>query len=240
MARYIMADIHGDMDSFNKMLKKIDFKSGEDFLIINGDVFDRGENGVEIMFMIMDMVKKGDAVMLKGNHELFGQMYMEGTLSENNWIRFFGESTLNSLKELNYEKRSEVLEFIKGLPLYLEYDIPQFGKTVITHTGLMNDYIVTDEIGKILVVESIESAAQKDEYNLLISSDIHFWRHEQLEMLDKYIICGHVPTYQLGQEYTGKIMKTRKYIDIDAGAGYKSMGGRLSCYSIDDNKEFYV
>ena len=240
MATYVIADIHGDMKAFEKMLEKIEFTSGKDFLIVNGDVLDRGDYGLEVLFLVKDMVDRQDAIFIKGNHEMFAQMFLEGRLTEKDWSRYYGEHTMKSIKKLDDEKKRELLEYIKKLPLYMELDIPKYKKTVIIHTGLMNDYIVTYDNDKIDVTESIKKACANDEYSLLISADIHYWRHEQLEKMDKFIICGHVPTYQLGQEYTGKILKTRKYMNIDAGAGYRDWGGRLACYSIDEDKEFYV
>ena len=61
-----------------------------------------------------------------------------------------------------------------------------------------------------------------------------------VEKFDKYIICGHVPTYQLGPEHTGKVLETRAYLDLDAGAGYREQGGRLACYRCEDGKCFYI
>ena len=240
MATYIIADIHGDLASFQKMMQIIQFNDEVDYLIVDGDVLDRGEHGIEILFRVKEMVEKGCALMIKGNHELFAQMYMEGLLSEKEWTRFYGEATLDSLKKLDEEKREELLGFIKSLPLYIERETPLHKATVITHTGLMDDYLVTKSDDGIDVIASIEKAAVKDEYSLLISADIHYWGREQLRRLDKFIICGHVPTYQLGPEYTGKVLETRAYLNIDAGAGYREQGGRLACYRCEDGKAFYI
>ncbi len=233
MSSYIISDIHGDLRSFKKILKEIEFNEQKDFLIINGDVLDRGEQGINTLFIVKTMVENGGALMIKGNHELFAQMYMEGTLSERRWILFSGEATLRDLKSLTDEKGEEILSFIRQMPLYIERDIPKFGKTVITHSGLIDDCLVTRQDGIIGVAESIELAKKMDEYQLLVSADIHYWGCDRLAMLDKYIICGHVPTYQLDPEYTGKILETRAYMDIDAGAGYREQGGKLACYCID-------
>ena len=240
MATYIISDIHGDMDMFKKMLEEICFKSGEDFLIVNGDVLDRGENGVEILFMVKEMMEKGDALMLKGDHELMAQMYMEGALTESQWIKSFGESTIGGIKKLEKEKQDEMLEFIKELALFTEVDIPKYGKTIITHTGLKSGNLIEKPDGSIDVENSIAAAIENDEHGFLNSADIHYWGHERLDKLDRFIICGHVPSYQLGPEYTGRIFRCKKYMDIDAGAGYRDRGGKLACYSVDEDKEYYV
>ncbi len=178
--------------------------------------------------------------MLKGNHEHFAQMYMEGTLTDRKWVLFSGESSLRDLQSLEEQKRGELLCFIKELPIYMERDLPKYGKTVITHSGLKDEYLVYGSDERIDVVDSIEKAYQNDEYSLLVSADIHYWGKDQLAKFDKYIICGHVPTYQLGPEHTGKVLETRAYLDLDAGAGYRVHGGRLACYRCEDGKCFYI
>lgn len=240
MSTYILSDIHGDIDAFEKMLKEIDYRAEKDFLIINGDVLDRGEHGVELLLIIMDMVKRNEAIMLKGNHELFAQMYLEGTMTENMWVRFYGEASIKGLNALEDGKKAEVLDFIKNLPLYMEREVPGLGQTVITHSGLKEGHLVTKADEKTDVVASIVEALEDDEYELLTSADIHYWPVSTHRTFDKYIICGHQPTFQLGPEYLGKIYRSRYYMDIDAGAGNRSFGGKLACLCLDDGKEFYI
>ena len=235
-----MSDIHGDLLSFNKMMEKIDFKEGEDFLIVNGDVLDRGEHGIELLLRIKKMVENGHALMLKGNHELFAQRYMEGALSEREWTLYSGAASLKSLKELDEAERNGLLEFIRTLPIYIEREIAKYGNAVITHTGLMDSCLVTGQDEKIDVVESIKKAAENNEDDLLISADIHYWGRDRLMKLDKFIVCGHVPTYQLGPEYTGKIMEARSYMNIDVGTVYRKYGGKLACICIDSGSVWYV
>ena len=235
-----MSDIHGDLLAFKRMLKKISFNEKEDSLIINGDILDRGEHGIELIFMVKDMVDAGYAVAIKGNHELYAQRFMEGKLSAKEWTSYSGGATLRELLELDDKKKEELLDFIKKMPLYIEYEGFKARGTVINHTGLMEGLLVTGPDEKIDVVESVKKAAETDEDDLLISADIHYWGREQLGRLDKFIICGHIATYQLGPEYTGKILENRNYMDVDAGAGFREQGGKLACYCLDNGNVWYV
>ena len=81
MSKYLMSDIHGDKDTFEKMLEKLGYDDSSDFLIINGDVLDRGEHGVELLLKVMELVKNDKAIMLKGNHELFISLKQEMILN---------------------------------------------------------------------------------------------------------------------------------------------------------------
>ena len=122
----------------------------------------------------------------------------------------------------------------------MEREVPGLGQTVITHSGLKEGHLVTKADEKTDVVASIVEALEDDEYELLTSADIHYWPVSTHRTFDKYIICGHQPTFQLGPEYLGKIYRSRYYMDIDAGAGNRSFGGKLACLCLDDGKEFYI
>jgi len=54
------------------------------------------------------------------------------------------------------------------------------------------------------------------------------------------LIVGHTPTFFIDSEYTGKIYKTDKCINIDCGCVYKKDGGRLGCLRLEDMKEYYI
>lgn len=44
---YFMSDIHGELKAFKRMLKKINFNTKEDQLIVIGDIVDRDPGGIE-------------------------------------------------------------------------------------------------------------------------------------------------------------------------------------------------
>ena len=45
---YVLSDIHGRLDRFEKMLRMIDLRD-DDTLYILGDVIDRGKDGIRIL-----------------------------------------------------------------------------------------------------------------------------------------------------------------------------------------------
>ena len=61
-----MSDIHGQYDTFMRMLTQIDFR-GDDKLYILGDLIDRGPDGIKLLKTVMRME---NATMFLGNHEL--------------------------------------------------------------------------------------------------------------------------------------------------------------------------
>jgi len=240
MATYIISDIFGDSESFEKLMNKVGFSENEDFLIVNGDILDRGNDGVGLLFKMKELVRKNRACVIKGEHELLAEMYLEGKITENRWERFGGAPTIKALNMLDEEKKSEILRFIKEMPLYEVYDIPVKGTAVIASSGINESMTELNEDGRIDVLASVRKAVESDQHQFLISADIHYWPEVKLKNLDKYIICGHQPTYQLGPEYKGMIYRSRYYMDIDTGNGYRDHGGRLACFSVEDGREFYV
>ena len=49
---YIISDIHGSSKAFYRMLKEDRYRSGQDYLIINGDIVDRGKDSLKLFYEI--------------------------------------------------------------------------------------------------------------------------------------------------------------------------------------------
>lgn len=111
---YVLSDIHGRLDRFEKMLKKIDLQDG-DTLYILGDVIDRGKDGIRILKKITEMP---NVRMLLGNHEYMMMKalgFPYGGVSETAdesqsrllmlWYRNGGEVTHNGWDALTEEYR---------------------------------------------------------------------------------------------------------------------------------------
>ena len=67
MAVYVMSDLHGNYDGFMSILKQINF-SEKDELYIDGDVVDRGRDGIKIL---QYMMMQPNIYPIIGNHEQF-------------------------------------------------------------------------------------------------------------------------------------------------------------------------
>ena len=77
-------------------------------LYVLGDVIDRGENNLKML----DFCRLEENVtLLKGNHELFMQRYLEGSpwLREH-WKSWGGNTTLRELEQTTEEKKEEYLQ----------------------------------------------------------------------------------------------------------------------------------
>ena len=56
MAKYVIADAHGEKALFDKMLEKIGL-SDEDTLFVLGDIIDRGPEPIPLLLEIMGMIE---------------------------------------------------------------------------------------------------------------------------------------------------------------------------------------
>lgn len=238
--RYLISDIHGDLNLFKKMLRTINFNFEYDELIIVGDILDRNEHGIKIYKFIKPFIESGTMKLVMGNHELFAIMFMEGELSEKKWISFGGKDTLKDIKEMSEDEREEFLKFLKELPLYIEIDTFKYGKAIVTHTGISAYIHEYNEDGSINVIKSIERAAKENLFEYLISLDIHYVPEHIKRNLDRFLFVGHVCTFGLNDDASNKIYRTPHYMDLDCGAGHKELGGVLGCYCVDSDEEFYV
>jgi len=237
--RYIIADIHGDLSGLKKIIKKTDMDLENDVLYIAGDVLDRGREGLQTLNYLAKYIKRKTVSIIKGNHELFCQNFLENKLPGERWSLYGGGYTLEEVLKLSQKERDELGAFLNCLPSYIELDSSILGNTIITHSGISSDWLVYNNQDKIDVKESIKLGMEMmGEFGFLVQDDIHFLGRNQMERLDRYIICGHVPTFKLQEG--NKILRTPYFMDIDCGAGYRKQGGMLACYCIDNDEVFYA
>lgn len=238
MSTYFTSDLHGDFRHFVELLKLIQFDANKDYMYVLGDVLDRENENLRLLKHIRAYVDEGSMLLLKGNHELFAQMYLEDKLDAGQWTAWGGKHTLTEINKLDPAEKEELKAFICRLPLYKIISVNN--KTLLlTHSGLEADNIVESE-NRLDVEGSIRLAADKDEFRYLISNDIHYMPAGKIKRLDHFVVVGHVPTMGLNDDGSYHIVHREKYMCIDTGAGHRNAGGRMSCYRVDDGKEFYV
>lgn len=231
---YAVSDLHGyPPERFLELLGRASF-SPEDFLFVLGDVIDRnGDGGIAVLRWMM---KQPNVRLIKGNHEamllscafLFTEITDEsaGRITDekiglvSNYMYNGGDVTLKELSRLRSEYPDEVtdiLSYIRFSPLY--DGVTAGGRDfILVHGGLGNfspDRKLKDYSADELLWTT---PAPGDEY------------------YDGVItVLGHTPTGLFGPEHSGRIYKTRTWIDIDAGA---ASGNEPVLLRLDDMAEF--
>lgn len=242
---YVLSDIHGEYQRYKKMLEKIQFTE-EDTLYILGDVIDRGDDGLKILF---DMMLRPNVFPILGNHE-----YMMGVcskfllqeiteksvtaLKQNGelfrelieWVNVGGSSTISEMLKLSLEEREDILDYLEKFALFEEVSV--VGKNfVLVHAGLSH----------------FSPERNLDSYQI---GELLFRapRYDEKYFTDKYLVTGHLPTRAIRNSYedlfledNGKsqdsIIIMNNHIAIDCACG---SDGRLGCLCLETFEEFYV
>jgi serine/threonine protein phosphatase 1 len=145
----IIGDIHGCYFTFLALLGKIKSEYPNDEIVLCGDLVDRGPSSAQIVQWVIDKNIK----CVQGNHEQMMYTDMDGTTEyPGSWGVNGGHQTVRSYKDEHGDVNNELLqkhaEWMKTLPLYLEYpDIKnKDGRyLVVSHASLGSTWKYRDE-----------------------------------------------------------------------------------------------
>ena len=146
---YVISDIHGQYEKYIAMLEKISF-SDDDTLYVLGDVVDRGEGSMRILY---DMSMRPNVIPIMGNHEHMAQYILrtvnveitEQSIKTNwntdivravsEWYENGGYSTSKEFSRLTPDDREYILDYLEEFSFYEELTV---GKNtfVLVHGGL--------------------------------------------------------------------------------------------------------
>ncbi len=231
---YVTSDIHGKYDKYISMLELIHF-SDEDTLFVLGDIVDRGEEPIKVL---KDMMERPNVYPLMGNHDFMALNVLKKLaveITEQNyaeqvdasvihmlmdWMQEGGATTIEKFRELDFQERTDILDYIEEFSLYEVVDVGE-NTFILVHAGLGN-------------FQKGKKLSEYSPYELLMmrtDPDKKYFDDDTI-----YVVSGHTPT----EHFTGKaeIYKSSNNIHIDCGACFK--GGRLACICLDTMEEFYV
>ena len=227
MAHYVMGDIHGEADRFHAMLKKIQF-SGDDTLILLGDVIDRGQDGISLLLEIMEMP---NAIMLLGNHEYMMLQYLspDATSEEiRRWNRNGNAPTLADYLKQKAEVQQGIIAYLRSRPTHLRMEVE--GTVFYLVHGFPGDN-VHDEVW---TRPTMESKNPIPGCRLIIG---HTKVLSMIEsQLERVLYAGELE--DAGEHL--KILHAPAFIDMDCGCGYDMPIKALACLRLEDYQEFYT
>lgn len=211
---YVMSDLHGRLDMFKEMLKKIHFTQ-EDMLYVIGDVVDRGSEPLALLEIIKNTE---NILMLRGNHEeMMLEYYTKGL--EERWFLNGGNITRKQMVGYGVEWARVMLTWVSRLKY--THEIKLNGQVYrLVHAGL----IYTD--GKV-------DRKQDSMYMTWARKEFY----EKMNVGSDIVIFGHTPTNHFNKDHSYKIWKKDNKICIDCGAAY---GGKLACLCLDTMEEYYI
>lgn len=230
---YVMSDIHGDFERYEKMLDLIKFDEDQDVLFVLGNVLDFGEDAFKIL---LDMSSRPNVYPIMGEHEYIALPLLEklsGDIGEKaiakfdaetmaqfmKWGKMGGQETVLKFRELEKEDREWVVEYLEEFAPYEEIEVGN--KTfVLVHAGLDN-FSKSKELDDYDIEELIYEAPD--------------WSKIYFE--DKTLVVGHTVTADINPSSSGKIWNLNGTVAVNCGS---SEGFPLGCLRLDDGKEFYV
>jgi len=224
---YVMSDIHGCYNKYQKMLKRIALQK-EDTLYILGDVVDRGVGGMQVL---LDIAKRENVILLRGNHDyqaylllshlslLDGEECPKALLDAYQmWLSDGGRQTLAEYLPLSTEEQESVLAVLANAILSKEIRVNE------------ETFLLAHTVPEVDVICDYEEWGL-EEYTLGEPD------YEEVYFDDKYIITGHTPTVYIDKRCQGRIWQGNHHIAIDCGAVF---GHPLGCLCLDTFEEYYV
>lgn len=215
---YVVSDIHNDADGFKELLRQIGFTS-EDILIINGDVFDRGEKPVELYFEIL---KYPNIYMIQGNHDVWVAREILGKYAGEKVGQYISYNTVSILEQrLTPVDMINLANWIKEKPYYINLTLDG-KKYQIAHA---QTYLTPERLW--------------DKSKIYMGDDHYEDFIRGLEEHDEFIsVVGHTAT----EDKRIWVSESGKTIRIDCGAGYQcyNCSGNLGAIRLNDMEEFYV
>jgi len=140
-----LSDIHGRFDVFKKLLKNhkiIDeysnWQFGTGHMVITGDVFDRGEQVNEVLWLLYKLEKQallagGRLHLLMGNHE---QMVLRGDLRYVHDKYNLAEKLLNRSYDQLYNQQTVIGQWLRS-----KNTIVKLNNTLFLHGGISTDWL---------------------------------------------------------------------------------------------------
>lgn len=233
---YTVSDLHGCLEDWQRLLKKIRF-SDNDTMFVLGDCVDLGPDPIGLLH---DLMERPNVFPILGNHELqfvrcvrdipadatmenlMEKLPPESAAQLAQWIKSGGQQTLLQYLALDQEDREAILDYISEMTLYEEAEADGVS-FVLTHSG----------------IDGFDEQTDLDDY--APEAFLQACPKPGMEYFaDRTVIVGHVPTFRLDGGEAGKILDDGAIIYIDCGAAHKADGGCVGCLRLDDFEEFYI
>ena len=229
----IIGDIHGCCTELEKLLSTLGYVKSDGIYshpdgrkaAFLGDFCDRGERNADVLRIVMDMVKSGNAIAVPGNHDVKLLKYLNGKkVNPTHGL----DKTIAELDAKGDDFKAEVRTFIDGL---ISHYVLDDGRLVIAHAGVKQEFIGR---GSAAVREFClygERTGEFDEYGLPVRLD---WAGDYRGRAA--VVFGHIA----GRE----VKQVNNTFCIDTGCVF---GGKLTAMrwpenefvSVDAERQYY-
>lgn len=238
MRRFVMGDIHGDVEKLKAVLKAVNFDYEKDELIQLGDIVDRGLYSYEC---VEELLKIKNLIAIKGNHD---SCFYDSIKFGNPNVLFNqgGKETLQSyIKNCNPEKEI----FFKFSGYHTDFDYDDYPITHVNFFANQKNYYLDQENNffvhggfnrhKLIEEETDQEIFYWDRDFFLAAKSYASMKQNtypfKIKNNFKEVFIGHTPTTYFGE--TTPIHVANVW-NLDTGCG---KGGLLTIMNIE-TKEY--
>ena len=220
----IIGDIHGCYDELCDLLAEMNYEvDAENFTashpngrktVFLGDLCDRGPKNVEVLRLVMNMVREGNAWCVAGNHDIKLLKKLNG---KNVQLTHGLDKTVEQLETQDAEFKERVKNFIGGLISHYIFDD---GRLIVSHAGIKEKYHgrSSGRVREFCLYG--ETTGETDEYGLPVRAP---WANEYKGKA--LVVYGHIPSVEP--------QLINNTACIDTGCVF---GGELSAYRYPERK----
>ena len=212
----VLSDIHGDYEGFINVLNEIHF-SNDDYLIIVGDILEKGKNSLKLLRKVMNM---NNCTLVLGNNDTLFSDWKSGFVQPSDMIWYMNSREhsifLEMANELNLEYQTE--EDLKILE-------EQVFKTYPNEINFLNNcpYIVDTE-DYIFVHAGIDPNKELNEQDTDTCISAPAFSNTKYKF-EKIVIVGHWPASNYSKEkinVNSYYNNSNNILSIDGGNSMKS------------------
>ncbi|RZJ68119.1 MAG: serine/threonine protein phosphatase [Flavobacterium sp.] len=219
-----IGDIHGGLRALEQVFERANVTTN-DKLIFLGDYVDGWSQSPQVLDFLIDLSKKQECVMLRGNHDDLLLEWLRG--KENKlWHQHGGEATILAYSKLPDDAKADHIIFLEKLENYYI----DTNNRLFVHAGFTNLHGVTHEyFPRLLFWERTlwETALALDP-TMSVKSPFYPKRFT----IYNEVYIGHTPVTRIDE----MTPQNRANIwNVDTGAAFK---GKLSVLDVD-TKEFW-
>jgi protein phosphatase len=193
----IIGDIHGCYTELTQLLTKLGYRLNQDTqgfyvshaqarkLVFVGDLVDRGNDSPAVLRLVMDLVKREQALCALGNHEAKLLKWLNGRDVK---LTHGLEQTVAQLQNTSDEFKAEVRKFLDSLISHYWLDN---GKLAVAHAGIKENMIGRASSAVKAFCMFGETTGETDEFGLPVR---YPWAMDYRGKTT--IVYGHTPTPQ--------------------------------------------
>ena len=137
---YAIGDVQGDLTALKRLLNRLSFNLKKDKLFFLGDIVNRGNQSLETLLFIKQLVEQNNARLVLGNHDY--HLLVCGYTGQ----KLKPQDTMGAI--LKHPDKESLLNFLRYQPLLIEH-----GNNILVHAGIPPQWSIKTAISRAKLVQ---------------------------------------------------------------------------------------